>query len=47
MIGMVREIASYRACNNNLSLGAKHFIKQILKDYDLAKTAQGRQNLNG
>jgi hypothetical protein len=46
MIGIVREIASYRACNNDLSFEAGHFTKQTLKDCDLVKTAQGRRNLN-
>lgn len=46
MISTVREIASYRACNNDLSFGARHVIKQTLKGCGLVKTAQGGRNLN-
>jgi hypothetical protein len=35
MISTVREIASYKACNNDLSFGARHIIKQTLKGFDL------------
>jgi hypothetical protein len=41
MISAVR-----RACNNDLSFGARYFIKQTLKDCDLVKMAQGRRNSN-
>jgi hypothetical protein len=46
MTGTVQGIASYRACNSDLSFRARDLIGQSLEDCDPVNMAQGKPNLN-